>query len=366
MADNKKTSMEEVLQQYADQKEGVTTEATNEAPVNIPEPQAPKVPTSPEEVMRRMQERDKPARTMSAQELFAQRAKDAMNRPSMQEAHAERMQEIREEQQSQGLGFIEIPLDSLPTGGMFYPEGTKIFVKAAEGGDIRHWSMTNEQELTEIDEALNKIFQRCVRISFPAGNPIATWEDIKEIDRFYLILAVRDFTWRDTNKLMIQISENKEVEVHKDDISFIDLGEKLLKYFNPEKRCFTFDVKNPKVGQLNFYMPSIGVSRWVKSYIQKKSQRQEPYDKDFIQVAPILIKDFRQLNDASYRQLIENSMNFGDYEWTLISKVRSIFENAVSPKLIYHDETGAEQETPLYFRGGLKALFTLNLDEIDL
>jgi len=52
-------------------------------------------------------------------------------------------------------------------------------------------------------------------------------------------------------------------------------------------------------------MPSIGVTKWLKSYMQRKSQRQEQFDQDFITVAPLLIKDYRNLNDSTYADLIK-------------------------------------------------------------
>jgi hypothetical protein len=35
----------------------------------------------------------------------------------------------------------------------------------------------------------------------------------------------------------------------------------------------------------------------------------------------------------------------------------------VTPKLVYLDENGAEKEVPLNFRGGIKRVFTVDLDE---
>jgi len=135
-------------------------------------------------------------------------------------------------------------MSSLPTQGLFYPEGTRIYVRSASGGDIRHWSMTDETDVSAIDDALNYIIERCLRISFPSGN--ASWKDLKEIDRFYLILAIRDFTFTEgNNELKIKTSESKEIVVHKDDITFVDMGDKIYKYYNEEKRCFTFPSKNP-------------------------------------------------------------------------------------------------------------------------
>lgn len=351
MAENKKHTIEEVLAQYAQTEEGA--KHLQEIEGSSSNSSAPMIPKNAKGAAIE--------KNAAAQNLKAM-AEEAAMRPDMKTAHEMRQDEIKSELRDSGLGFIDVPLSSLPTGGIFYPEGTRINIRAASGADIRHWSMVNETELSEIDEALNYIVERCVRISYPAGT--ANWKDLKEIDRFYIILAIRDFTFPEgNNDLKIKITENKSINVHKDHIEFINLGEKIMKYFNVDKRCFTFPVKDPRVKYLNIYMPSVGVTQWLKSYIQKKTQRQEQFDKDFVTVAPMLIADYRKLNDHTYQELLQQSMMWGNYEWSLISKVKNIIESSISPKLKYIDDAGAEAEAPLNFQGGIKAIFTINMDE---
>lgn len=327
-----KNSIDDVLSQFAEEQEG-----------------AKKTQTEPQ----------------SMQDRFAESArKQVEDRVSLKEAQEIRRAEIKKETLERGQGYMEIPLEDLPSKGIFYPDGTRIMVRAASGGDIRHWSMTNETAISEIDDALNYIIERCVQIAFPTEAGIGTWKDLKEIDRFYLILCVRDFTFTEGhNELKISVSENNDVVVKKDNISFIDLGEKIMKYYNPELRCFTFKAKTPAVEHINIYFPSVGVTQWLKSYVERKTQRQESFDRDFITIAPMLIKDYRLLNDKNYGELIFSSMSWGVYEWSLISKVKQIIERAITPKMTYIDEEGAEQETPLNFQGGIKSIFTINLDE---
>ena len=348
-----KHTIEDVLAQYAQSEEGAA---------HLAEQGKPKQTKKTQEPQNNLDEQIPLNKTKSAREGLMEQYAEAQSRPSMKEEHIEREQELKQQIHDNNMGFIEIPMDTLPTGGIFYPEGTRIFVRSASGGDIRHWSMTDESDVSAIDDALSYIIERCMKISFPQGN--ATWKDLKEIDRFYIILAIRDFTFtQGSNELRIKTSENNEVTVHKDDVSFIELGEKIMKYYNVDKRCFTFPVKNQAIGHINIYMPCVGVTQWLKNYIQKKQQRQEQYDQDFITIAPMLISDYRKLNDNSYADLIRQTMNWGPYEWSLVAKVKSIIQDSITPKLKYIDESGAEQETPLNFQGGIKSIFNINLDE---
>lgn len=355
MAEKQKHTIEDVLAQYAQTEEGAKhlQEIEEGGRTNSDMNTVPSIPKNARGAAIEQNAAAQNLKTMS---------EEASMRPTMKQAHEMRQAEIQSELRDNGLGFIDVPLTSLPTGGIFYPEGTRINIRAASGADIRHWSMINETELSEIDDALNYIVERCVRISYPDGT--ANWKDLKEIDRFYIILAVRDFTFPEgNNDLKIKISENKTINVHKDHIQFMDLGDKIMKYFNVDKRCFTFPVKDPRTKYINIYMPSVGVTQWLKSYIKRKTQRQEQYDKDFVTVAPMLIADYRKLNDHTYTELLQKSMMWGNYEWSLVAKVKSIIERSISPKLKYTDESGAEAEAPLTFQGGIKAIFTINMDE---
>ena len=361
----KKHTIEDVLAEYAQTEEGAKHLAEQgilaDQNENTPSSKAKK--NAAKNVTK--EETEEPV-AETAQERFRREVAESMNRPTMREAHAEREAELKKEIQDSGMGFIEIPMESLPTQGLFYPAGTRLFVRAASGGDIRHWSMTDETSLSDIDNALNYVLERCMRISFPSGT--ASWKDLKEVDRIYTILAIRDFTFTEgQNDLKIKVSEHQEVTVHKDDIEFIKLNEKIYKYYNEEKRCFTFPVKNPRVNQINIYFPSVGVNKWLKDYLIRKRDRQEQFDQDFITVAPLLINDYRGLNDSTYADFIRDTMSWGIYEWSLVSKVKSIMQEAIEAKMKYIDENGAEEETPLNFQGGIKAIFNINLDgELDL
>lgn len=283
----------------------------------------------------------------------------------LEEAQAERKQEILQDIHSNGLGYLPVKLEDLPTKGIFYPEGTQMFIRGCTGSEIRHWSQTNETEVTEVDDSLNYILERCLSIRMP--NRLADYKDIVEIDRLYLILSIRDFTFTDgNNELMIKLSENKQVPLKKDNIDFIKFDDKIMRFFNTEKKCFTVQNFKTKSGQeinlrkpLNIYMPRVGITRWLKEYVQRKTQYNEMFDRDFVSMAPLLIPDYRGLNDDRYAAIIESCDYFGVYEYSLLEQFKRVLTASINPKFVYYDEEGVEQHAPLNFQGGIKALFLL-------
>ena len=151
----------------------------------------------------------------------------APKKKSLAEAQEERRAEVLNTIHMNGMGYLPISLEDLPTRGKFYPNGMKLFIRAATGGEIRHWSQSNEEELLDIDDSLNYILERC--LSVKVEGRVADYKDLCEIDRFYLILAIRDFTFIDgNNELMIKITENEELPLHKDNVEFVNFEENIM------------------------------------------------------------------------------------------------------------------------------------------
>lgn len=259
------------------------------------------------------------------------------------------------------LGYLKIDVESLPTQGAFYPEGTEIRIRAARGEEIKHWSTMNDQDvaqLSQVDDILNYIIERCVSVKLP-GVIGGNWRDLKDVDRFYLLLAVREFTFLDgDNELMVPISEGKDIPVTKEMIDFIQIPDDIMKHYSPEERCFVFNLKTGRT--IRMHIPSLGVTQWLKNYAQAKQQVREGFDTDFILYAPMLISDFRKLSQRAYEEMVADAAGWSVSEWSLVSHVRDSLSAASEAKIKYTNENGQEVTIPLTFRGGLKALFTIS------
>lgn len=259
------------------------------------------------------------------------------------------------------LGYMKIDVTSLPTQGLFYPEGTEIQIRAARGAEIKHWSTMNIQDqssLEQIDDLLNYIIERCVSVKMPGVNG-PSWKDLKEVDRLYLIMAVHDFTYIDgENELMVPVSEGKDMPVKKEMIDFIKIPDSIMKYYDPEIRGFHFKLKTGR--EINMYLPGLGANQWLTNYAKAKQAAREGFDIDFIQFAPFLIPDFRRLTQKGYEDMVLETRGWSTSEWSLISHVRDELSNAIAANIKYIDDAGVEVTIPLNFRGGIKALFTIS------
>lgn len=295
------------------------------------------------------------------------------NSVTNEELHEEIGARIRKEAIDAGTTLAPIALEDLPSRGLFYPDGTRIYISAAKLSDIKRWTSMDDTNTSDINDKIQNILESCARISFGPDSPVrASWKDIVDVDRLYILFAIHDRTFpKGQNDIMVKINENDNVILNKDNVAYVEFSEKLMNYYNPERKCFCFPVKNKKAfaktnGMMEIYVPKLGVSEFIMNYMQACEQRHDNYDRDMIIYANLLIRDWRGLSVDKYYDILESTQEWGVYEWSLISKVRDIILNStMNPVLKYKDEGGVDRETQLSFRNGFKSLFQLELD-IDL
>ena len=185
-------------------------------------------------------------------------------------------------------GWQKLPIKDLPTQGLFYPPETEIAIRSATAGEIRHWSTLQENNISLLDDMLNYVLERCV--TFKTSNFHSSWKDIKEVDRFYILLAIREYTFiNGENQLQVKVSETSTINVSKEMIDYITLDPKIMKYYDDIKRCFVLKFKSGKI--IDVSIPSIGVTNFLKNYINRKHESQDGFDMDFIGFAPFVIKE---------------------------------------------------------------------------
>lgn len=300
----------------------------------------------------------------------AQAEREAISNAELKEEVNKR---VRQEAINKGTTLAPIPVDQLPSKGMFYPVGTQIYINAATLNDIKRWTSMDETDSSDILEKMQSVLESCCKITFGGDSLVrANWKDILDIDRLYLLFAIHDYTFpQGHNDIRVKLNEKDDVILRKENVKYVQFSDKLMKYYDEKLRCFVFPVRNTAAfaktdGKMRIYMTNIGVATFFTDYIRTCEQRQDSYDKDFIQYAPLLIKDWRGLNNDKYFDLIDSTYEWGTYEWSLISKIVSVLkESSITPVLQYKDAGGTEREAPLNFRDGFKGIFQQSLD-IDL
>ena len=259
------------------------------------------------------------------------------------------------------LGWKNVPIEYLPSQGLFYETATQVAIRAATVAEIRHWSTIDENDLLGVDDMLNFIIEKCCKIKIPGR--AASFKDLKEIDRFYLIFAIRDYTFKNgENKLYVNVTDNDgvgdRIEVNKDVIDYFNPDERMMKYFSHETHHFNFEMKNGE--KFVMYFPSLGVMAFIKNYIKTKQQQGQNFDKAFIKYAPFLFNDWRTLTQSTYDKAVQDSYGWSVVRISALDKLVEILSSSVNPQVRFTTQNGAEEVAPLNFQGGIKSLFLIS------
>ena len=260
-------------------------------------------------------------------------------------------------------GYIETWPENFPSKGLFYPAGTRFFIRAAEVREVRHFSTINEQDPFSIDEALNEILKSCSMIRQP--NRQMSFKDLREEDRIHLILAIRDLTFpKGENQLIIktpckECNHENEVKITNESFEHNEVDPKMEKYYNEELR--RFDVVTKSNGTIIMTPPSIGVMMEVTKYIQKRQQEGKKLDQSFIKVLPYLQQEWRGFNEAAINNLEIEFMSWSSTKYQTMYSLTDMCRIGVKETLKKEcDKCGSEVSTPISFPGGIKSLFVVS------
>ena len=257
------------------------------------------------------------------------------------------------------LGYHDVPLVSLPSGGMFYNKGTKISIRSAKVAEIRHFSTIDENNVLDIDEKLNSMIEACIRITSESKR--MSYKDILEEDRFYLILSIRDLTFPDPESaLKIDHLDKKgnthEIQIDKKYFQYFKIPAELDKYYDDKARSFLIETKS--FGTIEMKPPVIGIMQKVTEYIKKRQQEGLKIDQSLLQIIPFLIKDWRGFNDKTIFDFEIEMNGWTSKKYNLVYTLAEKMKIGIQPNMLVQlgDE---EEEVPISFRDGIKSLFVI-------
>jgi hypothetical protein len=260
-------------------------------------------------------------------------------------------------------GYIEIWPEKFPSKGLFYPSETRFFIRAAQVKEIRHFSTINEQDPFTIDEALNEILKSCLMTRQP--NRQMSFKDLKEEDRIYIIMAVRELTFpKGESNLIVkaicqECNHENEIKITNDTFQHNDIDEKMLKYYSEETRMF--EVQTKSSGSITMTPPSIGVMMEVTKYIQKRQQEGKKIDQSFIKVLPYLVQDWRGFNEQAINNLEIEFMSWNTTKYNTMYALTDMCRVGVKENLFATcEKCHSEVVTPITFPGGIKSLFVVS------
>ena len=260
-------------------------------------------------------------------------------------------------------GYLEIYSENFPSAGLFYKQDTRFFIRAAAVSEIRQFSTINEQDPFSVDEALTNIIKSCFMMRQPGK--MVSFKDLKEEDRIYVILSIRDLSFaHGENQLKLnpkckECDHENTLIIKNDSFDRTILKENIMKYFNEDTS--NFDVITKSSGTITLTPPSIGVMQEVTKFIQKSNNEGKKLDQSFIKVLPYMVTDWRGLNETVIKNLEMTFMSWNTTKYQTMYTLVDMCRIGVKEDLtIQCEKCGSEVTTPITFPGGIKSLFVVS------
>lgn len=267
-------------------------------------------------------------------------------------------------------GWKNLPISIIPTGGIFYSDGTTMAIRAAEVREIRHFSTVDEDDLLDLEEKLSFILDRCLRIRFP-NEGVLSYKDLKQEDRFFIIMAIRDLTFvKGENSILLKAKKGcntvdcpfKEgIELRTGVLTSYKLDEKILSYYNSNSLCFDFTIK--KTGKkVKMFIPSIGVTQSITNYIKEASKKKVQLDDGFLRIAPFIFEDWRDLTFESFVNRMRESDYWSKEEYNVYFELSERIKVGTKMEVSQICQVcgGTEVTADITFPGGIRSLFLVS------
>jgi ribosomal protein S27E len=170
------------------------------------------------------------------------------------------------------------------------------------------------------------------------------------------------------NKLQMNISctecGNQDViDIQKENFSFFTLPEKLKRFYDYNECAFVIKLKDTGE-EFKIYMPTLGVTNFIKQYVRKRQSNNRNIDKAFLRISPFLFGNWRTLNDVKYDATNEESFKWSFKKMSAIIGIIDMLQSAINPEITDTcTSCGTEVKAPISFQGGIKKLFLFTFDD---
>tara|TARA_R110001592_G_scaffold171377_2_gene409658 strand:- start:2432 stop:3424 length:993 start_codon:yes stop_codon:yes gene_type:complete len=266
------------------------------------------------------------------------------------------------------VGYTSLDLSTFPSKGKFYRDDFEIHIRAAKVAEIRAFSTIDENNLKEVDEGLNNIVVSCCKVQY--GTQRGSYKDILEEDRIYLILSIRELTFKTGEQtLMMPIGKKScktssckaqdSVELRTGNLQFNNIKDTIEKYYDTADRCYSISTKN--YGIIKMAPPTIGVMRAVTDYVRDREEKGQSWDKSTLAILPYLQREWRGWNMKDIFSTITSFQGWDATKYTIIYRLAEDMKVGVKPEMGFPCKSCGEEVTvPLTFPGGIKALFIIS------
>ena len=270
------------------------------------------------------------------------------------------------------IGYLNVPLDTLPSQGRYYPENTRISIRAARVGEIREFSTIDENDPKDVTDKMTYIISQCCKIYY--GNVPGHYKDIIVADRIVLIFKIRELTFVDGQSSMkipvpngacstVGCKPQDNITFNSTMFKFMQPNEELEKYYDPVNRCYNIHTKS--FGMITLHIPTIGVWTAVSDYVRDELQNNRKIEGTVAEMIQFLIKDWRGLGEKAIFAKISEVSGWDTKKFNLVYRLIEKINVGIEFEITDTCENcGGEIKVPISFPDGYKSIFVQTISDI--
>lgn len=269
------------------------------------------------------------------------------------------------------IGFLNVPLEDLPSGGRYYPEDIRISIRAARVGEIREFSTIDEHDPKDVADKMTYIVSQCCKVYY--GNVPGHYKDLTVADRIVLVIKIRELTFVDGQKsikIPVPAGACKTVGCKPQDFinfdstmfSFLKPSDELEKYYDAINRCYNIHTKS--FGTITLYIPTIGVWTAVSDYVKGELEKNKKIDQTLAEMIPFLVREWRGLDEKRIFNKITEITGWDTKKFNLVYRLIEKINVGIEFEVTSICENcGGEIKVPISFPEGYKSIFVQTISD---
>ncbi len=258
------------------------------------------------------------------------------------------------------LQYFNFDIRELPCG-QFYPAGTLFMVRPAQVKEIQAYSMVDDQNFYDIVEKMNDMLQACVRIKYPDGK-IASYLDIKDQDRLFLIFLIRELTFQQGNGLSVNnvrcsCGQENSIELKRGNFVYYDIDEKLMKFYNKGTGSYNFSTIHGK--HFDLTPPNIGLQKAFSDYILKENNEKRSPNLAFLKIIPFMLNGRSHITYEGIKAKLTEFEGMDDISFQFLNAAVGKMTFGIK-ELKKTCSCGEEVHTDMQFPNGASGIFVIH------
>lgn len=262
------------------------------------------------------------------------------------------------------------PINRLEMGirSQFYPEDWTFYIRPATVEAVKNWSAVEEERLEVVNAVFNDIIRTCVSIKSASGN--IPWNRINSWDRFWFILKIREYTFKN-GEAKVEFDDTCpecEEELHyvlKPESLFYEFPDPDIvdKHWNALERAWYINPRDYGVNapEVKLYIPTIEKDQAILDWALQNARGNKKLDNVFLKYLPWMLakvpKDTTVLEKfIKDAHNVYKSWNIEMFEF-MEDVVRNITINPSENLKQVCPHCGEEVVSSVRFPNGIRALF---------